>query len=84
MDQLCSAITAQTLATRLMFAPSHDVAGVLVRLLGNVHRVRGFRPVADMRVLPLPLGRETLPPVSCQRGANRVEGGGGLGTAQCY
>ena len=83
-DLSCSVITAKTLATRLMFALSHDVASILVLLVDSVHRVQGFRPVAVMLVLYLSLGRETLPLVSCQRGANRVKEGGGLGTAQCY
>ena len=40
--------------------------------------------MAVRSVLPLPLRMETLPLVSCKRGAKWVKGGGGLGTPQYY
>ena len=80
----CSISTVLTMVIRPMCAPSHVVAVAQKRVVVNVRRVRLFRSVAVRRVLHLPLGMETLPPVSFQRGANWAIGGGGPGTTLCY
>ena len=83
MVMWCNALSAMTLAIKQMSALSHDVAGSLVHPVDSVRTARDFPTVADRRVLPLPLGRETGQPVSFQRGANKVKGGGEQGTSQC-
>ena len=45
-----------------------------MRLVDRNRKVRVFRTVAVRRVFPLPLGRETLPPVNCLWGAYWVKG----------
>ena len=79
-----NALTAVILATRPMFALSHAVAIVQAHLAVRALKAPDIHSALVCPVLPLPLGRETVPPVSCQRGANRFKGGGGLGATQCY